>query len=180
VKAKNSQTHPGFRHTLRSAEEELLSSIIFIYKNLVDVYVPSALLRWPKITNDKESLDRLNNTFFTKLKEIQFKIIEVIAVSNKMDPTSTFMDFLVYERDPIDLLSYFTTFQTFQSFKLKKEFEPVMNLLWKISFDFIAFPRTLFTLYTNENNEKLKDWKKTLKIYEMSDIFELDIRERFD
>jgi predicted transcriptional regulator len=167
VKANNSQTAPGFRVTLRSAEEELLSSIIFIYKNLVDVYIPSALLKWPKITDDNESLDRLNNTFFAKLKEIQFKIGEVIATSNKTDPTSIFKDFLVYERDEIDLSSYYEIFQTFKNFGLKKEFEPVMDLLWKISFDFIPFQHYLLSWGYNENDEILKDWKKMLEMFEM-------------
>lgn len=44
------------------------------------------------------------------------------------------------------------------------EFEPVMDIIWKLSFDVIPFDDYSF-FRRQKNRDNLRDWKKVIKIY---------------
>jgi hypothetical protein len=134
--------------------EYIISSSIFdIYKYFFDTYILHSLFKWPEATKDKEILNKLNTTFFVNMQEIQSKISE--AMSIVVRPSHREKEFIRLMNSRLSISGFEDMLSTFQFIGLRKEFEPIMDRLWKTSFDYIDFER--------KRKRDSKDWRNALQ-----------------
>jgi hypothetical protein len=149
---------------IENLEDELLDSIFSIHSHLINIYIVSASFTWNKVTNDKETLNKLYSIVFNKIQEIQLKISEVITIIYKRNDHVDFVRAMFSYPPAISFMHLEIMFHIFKRYKLENEFGPVMDLIWKISFDFIPFDDYSF-FRRLKNKNKLKDWKWVLQVY---------------
>jgi hypothetical protein len=137
----------------------LISSSIFdIYKCFIDTYILHSLFKWPEATKDKEILNKLNTTFFVNMQEIQSKISEAMAIVFRPSRNKEeFIQLIVSQASSLEVRSFAGMLSTFQLVGLAKEFEPILDHLWKTSFDYIHFGR--------KRKHDFEDWRKALQGY---------------
>ncbi len=140
-------------------EYTLSSSLYDIYKYFINVYILHSLFKWPETTKDKEILNKLNTTFLICLQEIQSKISEaMISVFRPSQEKKKFIEsmgkqiFTPQDRFFGDML------RTSKFLGIDKEYEPVIDHLWRISFEYIDFG-------TKKRKQDLKNWRKVLQEY---------------
>jgi hypothetical protein len=152
--AKKHKKDWDIQRKIYESEYSLSSSLFSIYKYFVNLHILFALLKWPEATKDKVVLNRLNTAFFVNAQEIQSKISEVMTiVFRPSHPKEEFTQFIV-GYTPTPKLSLFSQMlSTFRSLGLDKEFEPIMNYLWKAGFDFIDFEGL-------KKKHTFNDWRK--------------------
>ena len=131
------------------------SSIFNIYKCFIDIYIVHALFKWPEATKDKEILNKLNTTFFVNMQEIQSKISEAMTiVFRPSHRKEEFIELMISQPSTLHVGSFGQMLGTFELVGLGKEFEPIMDHLWKTGFDYIDFGR---------KKHDFKDWRKALQ-----------------
>jgi hypothetical protein len=137
--------------------EYILSCSLFdIYKCFINTYILHALFKWPEATKDKEILNKLNTTFFVNMQEIQYKISEAMTtVFRPSHRREEFIQLMVSQPSTLEVSSFGGMLSTFQLVGLGKEFEPILDHLWKTSFDYIDFGL--------KRKNDFKDWRKTLQ-----------------
>ena len=87
------------------------------------------------------------------MQEIQTKISEAITIV--VSPPHRKEEFLQLMDSRLSISGFEDMFSTFQFIGLRKEFEPIIDRLWKTSFDYIDFER--------KRKHDSKDWRKTLQ-----------------
>jgi hypothetical protein len=156
--AKKVRRDYSIQHKIYELEYSLSSSIFDIYKCFINTYVLDALFKWPEATKDKEILNKLNTTFFVNMQEIQSKISEAMTiVFRQSHHREEFIQLMISQSPALDIRSLGTMLSTFELMGLDKEFEPVMDHLWKTGFDYIDFER--------KRKHDSKDWRKALQGY---------------
>jgi hypothetical protein len=132
------------------------SSIFDIYKYFIDTHVLHALFKWPESTKDKEILNKLNTTFFVNMQEIQSKISEAMTiVFRPSHRKEEFIQLMFSKPSTLDVSSFGQMLGTFELVGLDKEFEPIMDHLWKTGFEYIDFER--------KRKSNSKDWRNALR-----------------
>lgn len=155
--AKRHEIDWDIQRKLYQLEYSLSSSLFGIYKYFINLHILFALLKWPEITTDKEVLNGLNTAFFINAQEIQSNISEVLSIVIRPSNHRKELIELMVSHPPTLKVSYFSgMLSTFRSLELDKEFEPIMNYLWKAGFDFIDFEG-------ERKKSSLKDWKKVFR-----------------
>ncbi len=87
------------------------------------------------------------------MQEIQSKISE--AMSLVIRPSHRKEEFIQLMGSRLSVSGYEDMLSTFQFIGLRKEFEPVIDRLWKTSFDYIDFER--------KRKRYSKDWRNVLQ-----------------
>ena len=151
--AKKARKDYSIQRKIYELEYIISSSIFDIYRCFIDTYVLHSLFKWPETTNDKELLDKLNTTFFVNMQQIQSKISEPMNIVVR--PPHRKGEFIRLMDSQLSISGYEDMLSTFQFIGLRKEFEPIIDRLWKTSFDYIDFER--------KRKRDSKDWRNVLQ-----------------
>jgi hypothetical protein len=122
----------------------LLLEPLRIFNDIVNIYIMHSILSWPNEIKDKETLNTLQSTVFTKRVNMQSKISEVqntlnasLANSHKIILQSLLLDRVssadIKPTMTDKLLQYY---ETFRRFDMQKEIEPVLDFIWKITYKY--------------------------------------------
>lgn len=118
------------RAKVEEIELDILVHISYVYGYLIDALVGRALFKWPETVHDSDTLSKLYELVFTRLREILFEFQSVMFTNLKnkksymMSLTNSFM---------LDNEEMNSTFASFKHYGLDKQFEPVRKALLKIS-----------------------------------------------
>ena len=136
-----------------------------IFHEMINVYNVYSILLWPKKIQDKDTLKELYTVVFTKIANMQVRIIESlksikpseVAEANITVLNSKFLDSLYATRNIID------HYEIFSKFEMQKEIEPVLDSMWKINSEYKqnAYPEPM--LYGWDFGET-DDWRKLVEL----------------
>lgn len=139
--------------------EHGISFILKIYRHVIEMYLLSALQKWPHQAEDPVLLKRLYTTLFSRLSKMHLELYEIYLQSREHSVWPKLIKdfFLIDPRDTWWTYKYCT------KFKAIEEFERVMNIVWKISYEF--FPGSHHGLKLgNKELDKFRDWKQLLDL----------------
>ena len=132
---------------------------------MVNFYNVYSILLWPKKIQDKDALKDLYTVVFTKIANMQVRIIEIlksinpneVAEANITVLNSKFLDSLYATRNIIEY------YEIFSKFEMQKEIEPVLDSMWKINSEYKqnAYPEPM--LYGWDFRER-DDWRKLIEL----------------
>lgn len=128
-----------------------LARIFFLVNKL---YTINCYFRWPSILGDKGIVFRLYGIVLSTMHRIQTKLFEVMPI--EYHNHISLMQLLIADTTSLNIPYFRDLSKFFSSHNMEKEFEPVMNFLWKLGFDLIDMPSS-FKIKTNE-----QDWKSIL------------------
>lgn len=137
----------------------LLSQPLYIFQEVVNVFLIRAMITWPSKVEDKEILKKLFTSLFTKLADIQVRISKVYRSSKAGDMNLVFQSSVVLNR------LYATDkmiehMETFTKLGMQNEIESVLSSIWKIYSDFkvYAFPEP-YIYQWHDFDYVLSDWR---------------------
>jgi hypothetical protein len=141
----------------------LLEALLMPYKNLM--YITSDILLWQERPIDKETLHKKFDVLYVSMKEIQIKLHESITplITSPLDS--------ILHIEPLNIKLYgvqpglnpehiIPFLRVYWGFGLGAFVEPVLDILWKISYPMLPL---VDQLYASEDREKLKDWRNIIK-----------------
>jgi hypothetical protein len=141
----------------------LLSQPLYIFQEVVNVFLIRAMITWPSKVEDKEILKKLFTSLFTKLADIQVRISEVYRSSKAGDMNLVFQSSVVLNR------LYATDkmiehMETFTKLGMQNEIESVLSSMWKIYSDFkkYAFPEPRIYQW-HDFDYMLSDWRTLIQ-----------------
>jgi len=142
----------------------LLEALLMPYKNLNMMYIMSDLLLWQERPLDKETLHNKFTIVYGSMNEIHTKLHESIAPLF----TSEFYQHLRIEPLNFSLYSLesglshqhiISFLRDYSVFRLGSFVEPVLDILWKISYPVLPH---VDPFYASTDLEKLKDWRNII------------------
>jgi hypothetical protein len=144
----------------------LLHALLMLYSHIIGVYLIAALFTWPSKIKDKEDLNKLNTLIFSDIKEIQSKLSDVLPkIDGNADDDNPLINIMLdglYGLYP-HALTYVTN--AFENYGLKKELEPIMELLLKTTFDLLPHQTlTNFLKYTSPGRTPIQNWRDYIEV----------------
>ena len=132
---------------------------------MVNVYNVYSILLWPKKIQDKDTLKKLYTVVFTKIANMQVRIVEIlksinpslVAEANITVLNSKFLDSLYATRNMIEY------YKTFRKFEMQKEIESVLDSMWKINSEYKqnAYPEPVLYGWDFGATD---DWRKLMEL----------------
>ena len=157
------------RHTnIWSDMLHLRAALLMPYKNLIVMYITSDLLLYPERPLDKKTLRNKFAIIGGTMKEIQTKLHESIVhlFSSEflevifLEPNAvldTHVDFSLYSIESGLGREYLVSFlRNYWAFRLGAYAEPVLDILWKISYPVLTSDPLC------DDPETLKDWRNII------------------
>jgi hypothetical protein len=140
----------------------LLEALLMPYKNLI--MITSDLLLWQERPLDKETLHNKFAIVYGSMKEIHTKLHESITPlftsqfyqDLHMEPLKTSLYSL---QSGLSLQNILSFLRDYWPFKLGAFVEPILDILWKISYPVLA---RVDPLYASVDPEELKDWRNII------------------
>jgi hypothetical protein len=109
-------------------EWHIILLLYYTLRHLITTYGAVALFMWPSLTSDREVLNRLYKTVFTKLREIMFASLKFVP--SEKSPQVIFEHIMTEGYGGFDPL-----YAASKQYELEKEFNPVMVCILKIRKD---------------------------------------------
>jgi hypothetical protein len=142
----------------------LLEALLMPYKNLIMMYITSDLLLWKERPFDKETLLNKFAVVYGSMKEIHTKLHESITPfftsqfyqDLRIEPLNTSIYNLESGLSREHIISFLNDYRVF---RLRAVAEPVLDILWKISYPVLPH---IDQLYASVDREKLKDWRNII------------------
>lgn len=156
------------RHTnIWSDMLHLREALLMPYKNLIVMYITSDLLLYPEQPLDKKTLRNKFAIIGGSMKEIQTKLHESIIhlfssdfyEVNFLEPGAAFdhVDFYLYRIESGLSREHLLSFlRNYWAFRLGAYAEPVLDILWKISYPVLTSDPLC------DDPETLKDWRNVI------------------
>jgi hypothetical protein len=135
--ARKTNLHPDYA---RAEEIDILAQHAskIIVTQAVNIYTTYALSDWPKKSNDREFLNKLYATVFSKLHNIVLRLAKILPFSERLGP-DTVERIREFPRYRIDVEEFQYIWENVRKHRLDTtEFEDLMDSLWKISDIFIG------------------------------------------
>lgn len=142
-------------------EEELLAPLIQIYILIHNIFTVVKAFEWQNELPDKNASSDLYSTAQRFLREIQQKLFDTIKqihVFRNYNEKIMSFDLLNYSIKP-SIDSFSQMLQIFQGWELVREFSPIMDTLWKMTFNSISFDGSHFL---KVKKKERSNWKIVL------------------
>jgi hypothetical protein len=165
IRKADQEVHWPFIEKMLKPEEELLEGLFSIYIFVVKFYSVIKIFQWHRNLSDPELISNLHRMAFNALEEIQVKMFDLhksLFIFGEYKDAEIFYGMFRHDDVP-DLRFFSKIYRLFQRLDLEKEFEPLMDLLWKISYELIPFQGYREVL--NLKNKDTGDWKTILTAY---------------
>jgi hypothetical protein len=155
--------------------------LLFIYHQILGIYVTYSVLKWPNQVKDKPILNKIYAIIFYTMIEIQKQMSKVfklpIGIPDYKDATfgqafnpltQQFINsvFLIRPRKMAEILKDygFTSIRkrdlTKENEGVKKDIASLLEVVWKIGFPiYLYLDPTIWSDFHPEDIDKLKDWK---------------------
>jgi hypothetical protein len=161
------QAMPVIKNLLKDEGEQakyfqywnLLNALIYPYKYLCIMYVTSDIFLWHRRPIDSDTLNRKFVIFFKNTKKIHNKLLELWPDSESESIVSyiLFSGPFGFSESSIEQM-----LERFEEYGLSDSAEPVLDVLWKISYPIL--PLVDPSSYNEHlKNGTLKDWRVVLK-----------------
>jgi predicted transcriptional regulator len=161
------QAIPVINNLLKDEGEEvkflqywnLLNALIYPYKYLCIMYVTSDIFLWHRRPLDNDTLHRKFEIFFKTTKQIHNKLLKIWPDSESESIVSLilFSSSFGFSKSYIEEM-----LERFEEYGLSDSVEPVLDVLWKISYPIL--PLVDPSSYNEHlKNGTLKDWRAVLK-----------------
>jgi hypothetical protein len=109
-------------------EWHIILLLYYTLRHLITTYGTVALFRWPLLTSDREVLNRLYKTVFTKLREIMLASLKFVP--SEKSPQVIFEHIMTEGYG-----DFYSLYAASKEYELEKEFNPVMDCILKIRKD---------------------------------------------
>lgn len=160
------QAIPVMKNLLKDEDKEvlqywnLLNVLIYPYKYLCIMYITSDVFLWHKRPLDNDTLHRKFEIFFKTTKKIHNKLLEIWPDS---ESESIVVNLFLFNSLSGFSKSYIEEIlERFEEYGLSDSAEPVLDVLWKISYPIL--PLVDPSSYNEHfKNGTLKDWRAVLK-----------------
>ena len=141
------QAIPVINKLLKDESEEvlqywnLLNALIYPYKYLCIMYITSDIFLWHKRPLDNDTLHRKFEIFFKTTKKIHNKLLEIWPDSESESIVSLilFSGSFGFSKSYIEQM-----LERFEEYGLSDSAEPVLDVLWKISYPILTSSRSIF------------------------------------
>ena len=141
------QAIPVMKNLLKDEGEEvlqywnLLNALIYPYKYLCIMYVTSDIFLWHRRPLDNDTLHRKFEIFFKTTKQIHSKLLEIWPDSESESIVSLilFSGSIGFSKSYIEQM-----LERFEEYGLSDSVEPVLDVLWKISYPILTSSRSIF------------------------------------
>jgi predicted transcriptional regulator len=161
------QAIPVINNLLKDESEEgkyfqywkLLNVLIYPYKYLCIMYVTSDIFLWHRRPLDNDTLHRKFEIFFKTTKKIHNKLLKIWpdSESESIVGLILFSSSFGFSKSYIEQM-----LERFEEYGLSDSVEPVLDVLWKISYPIL--PLVDPSSYNEHlKNGTLKDWRAVLK-----------------
>jgi hypothetical protein len=137
---------------------DLLNALIGPYKYLCIMYITSDVFLWHKRPLDDDTLHRKFAIFFKTTKEIHAKLLKIWPDSGFKSIVSEMLYSSSFGLDESHILHML---KTFEEYGLKGWSEPVLDVLWKISYPILPLIDPSYNKCLE--NGTLDDWRKVLE-----------------
>ena len=137
----------------------LLNALIYPYKYLCIMYITSDIFLWHRRPLDNDTLHRKFEIFFKTTKQIHNKLLKIWPDSESESIVSLilFSSSIGFSKSYIEEM-----LERFEEYGLSGSVEPVLDVLWKISYPIL--PLVDPSSYNEHlKNGTLKDWRAVLK-----------------
>jgi hypothetical protein len=142
----------------------LLEALLMPYKNLIMMCITSDLLLWQERPLDKETLHNKFAIVYGSMKEIHTKLHESVTplITSKfyqdlhIEPLNTSLYSLQSGLGPQHMIP---VLRDYWIFGLRSFVEPVLDILWKISYPVLPH---LDEFYASVDRAKLEDWRNII------------------
>jgi hypothetical protein len=124
------EADPQLANLIGNYEWHIILLIYYTLRHLITTYGAVALFRWPLLTGDREVLNRLYKTVFTKLREIMLASLKFVP--SEKSPQVIFEHIMSEGYGDFPEL-----YKASKQYELEKEFNPVMDSIWKIRKDIL-------------------------------------------
>jgi predicted transcriptional regulator len=162
------QAIPVINNLLKDEGEEvkslqywnLLNALIYPYKYLCIMYITSDIFLWHRRPLDNDTLHRKFEIFFKTTKQIHSKLLEIWPDS---ESESIVVSPILFSSSFGFSKSYIEEMlERFEEYGLSDSVEPVLDVLWKISYPILPLvDPSSYNEYSK--NGTLKDWRAVLK-----------------
>jgi predicted transcriptional regulator len=161
------QAIPVINNLLKDEGEEikslqywnLLNALIYPYKYLCIMYITSDIFLWHRRPLDNDTLHRKFEIFLKTIKKIHSKLLKIWPDSESESIVSPilFSSSFGFSKSYIEEM-----LERFEEYGLGDSVEPVLDVLWKISYPIL--PLVDPSSYNEHfKNGTLKDWRAVLK-----------------
>jgi predicted transcriptional regulator len=133
---------------------DLLNALIGPYKYLCIMCVTSDIFLWQRRPLDDDTLHRKFEVFFKTAKQIHSKLLKIWPDSEAGSAASHILYSSQFGFLDVHIRSML---ETFEEYGLSRYAEPVLDLLWKISYPILPL------IYPTCYNKDLKDWRIVLE-----------------
>jgi hypothetical protein len=131
--------------------------VYYLLRHMINTYGVIALFRWPSMTKNKEILNRLYIGVFARLSEILSASLEFLPTEK--DPRIVFDNIMTENYSHI--YDFESVIDNSKEYGLYKEFEPVMDCIWRIRSNNLAS-----VPYDPDRTKRTaQDWRELLKEY---------------
>ena len=137
---------------------DLLKALIGPYKYLCILYTTSDIFLWHKRPLDDDTLHRRFAIFLQTTKQIHAKLLKMWP---DFESESIVSQILNNSSFTFDELYIVYMLKTFEEYGLCEWSEPVLDMLWKISYPILPLINPSYKKYLE--NGILQDWRKVLK-----------------
>ena len=148
--ATNPKYHDRAQMKYMASQYDLSEHLLHIYRYFIDVNSIRVLFNWPAQTEDPEISEKMISIFFKKIREIQFKLSEVMKeVITIEDNYNEFADILLsggYHTVDKFLIGLF---QIFKWMDMEKEIRDILRCLLKFSKGLLPLEDILLKLRQN-------------------------------
>jgi len=150
-----------------SNESTMLIASFTIYQHLLGMYLIHTLQTWPRQTDDPIMLKRLYTTLFSRLSKIH---LEIYKIHYERGEYSSAKDLVWQDMIRKSFLIHYEIrflYWCCNHIGATKEFENVMDVVWKISYEFFPFSalwKEVNELKNGKEMDKFKDWREFLKL----------------
>ncbi|MFY9794283.1 MAG: hypothetical protein WAK17_14175 [Candidatus Nitrosopolaris sp.] len=149
----------------------LIDLLLMPYKYLIIMYITSDLLLWQELPLDKVTLHNKFEIVYASMKEIHTKLHESITpfITSEfhrdlhIEPLNSSLHSVQHGSSPEHILSFL---HDYEEYRLSAFAEPVLDILWKISYPVLP---NIDPLYASQDREALKDWRNIISGYDGND-----------
>jgi hypothetical protein len=134
--------------------QDLLDALIGPYKYLCIMCFTSDIFLWQRRPLDDDTLHGKFEVFFKTAKQIHTKLLEIWPDSESGSAASHILYNSPFGFFDVHIRSML---ETFEKYGLSRSAEPVLDLLWKISYPILPL------IYPTYYNKDLKDWRIVLE-----------------
>lgn len=150
-------------HSDSSISYYLISRPLFLFYEMVNVYLILALCNWPRTVLEKDTLQKLYTVVFTKLGEIQFRINDILK-SSKFPNAIRGVQSGVLWRYLYSTDKWLQCYEVCSKFGMEKEIESTLDSLWNIKKDYRLESHPEPSIFHWNYDYKRDGWKKLIEL----------------